>query len=132
MSSSHMYTIEPWELQGQLKATLEEYEELVDDVVKKSTKEVAKKVKPTLKGYSKKGDKLYRTGAYRRGWGPRTINRKNIYQIMTYNKKKPTIVHLLEFGHGGPWKARPFPHVRETELKYLQELLDKLIKGVNK
>lgn len=125
-------SVEPEDLPKYIRESLEMYRGQVEGVIVKSTKELSKKVKPELKGYSRKGGQLYRTGEYQRGWARRTINRKDIFQIMTYNKRKPTLVHLLEFGHNPPMtKARPYPHVAKTELKYLGELLEEIIKGVN-
>lgn len=126
-----MDSIEPQEVRAYLQNLLTIYGKQVEEVVKRETKSLAKQIKPELKGYSRKGGQLYRTGAYQRGWARKTINKKNQFQIVTYNKAKPTLVHLLEFGHRPPMvKARPYPHVRQTELKYLQKLMEELERGV--
>lgn len=104
------------------------YGKEVEKTVEKCTDKLSKNVKPELKGYSRKNGQLYRTGAYQRGWGVKVIKKPNIYQIKTYNRKKPTLVHLLEFGHNGPIKAKPYPHIQRTELKYLGLLLEALKK----
>lgn len=128
-----MPNIKPEDVQKYIVSLIDKYELHVEDVVKESTQKLAKRVKPELKGYSKKGGQLYRTGAYQRGWAYRTLNRKDQYQIKTYNKAKPSIVHLLEFGHNPPMvKAKAYPHVRQTELKYLELLMEELEKGVTK
>lgn len=128
-----MPNVKPEDVQRYIWSLIDKYEMQVEDVVKESTQKLSKKIKPEIQGYSKKGDQLYRTGKYQRGWAYRTINRKDQYQIKTYNKAKPTLVHLLEFGHNPPKvKARAYPHVRKTELKYLQLLMEELEKGVNK
>lgn len=127
---SNIEGIPPEQVPGYIMKLIKEYDLQVDEVVKSCTKKIAKKVKPTLKGYSKKGGHLYKTGVYKKGWGLKTISRKNQFQIMTYNRAKPTLVHLLEFGHGGIIHAKAYPHVRETELKYLGELMNELEKGV--
>lgn len=128
-----MPNIKPEDVKAYIISLIDKYEKQVGDVVKTSTKDLATKIKPELKGYSKKGGQLYRTGQYRSGWARRTIDRKDQFQIKTYNKNKPTIVHLLEFGHNAPMvKARAYPHVRQTELKYLEKLLEEIEKGVTK
>lgn len=128
-----MISIEPEQVPAYLQELLNQYGDQVDKVVKESTKKLAKEIKPELKGYSRKGRQLYRTGVYQSGWARKTISKKNQFQIKTYNKKKPTLVHLLEFGHKAPMvKAKPYPHVRQTELKYLQLLMEELEKGVTK
>ena len=90
MSNHGTLTIEPEEVPKYIKMSLEEYNGQVNRVIVESTKELSKKVKPELKGYSKKGGQLYRTGQYKSGWAKRTINKKGICQIMTYNNKMPT------------------------------------------
>ena len=127
-----MSSIKPEDVQKHLSELFSKYEGQVEDVVKDSTQKVSQKVKPELQGYSKKGGHLYRTGVYRSGWAQRVVSKKDAYQIKTYNAKKPTLVHLLEFGHDGPIKAQAYPHVRQTELKYLGILMEELEKGVNK
>lgn len=106
------------------------YGEEVVDISKKCTDKLAPRIKPEIKGYSQKGGQLYKTGVYKTGWGVKTVKKKGIYQIKTYNRKKPTLVHLLEFGHRP--NARSFPHVRKTELKYLGLLMDDMEREINK
>lgn len=111
------------------------YGEEVGEVVVKCTNNLSNKVKPEIQGYSRQGSQLYKTGAYRRGWGVKTIKKPNIYQVKTYNRKKPTLVHLLEFGHrigNSNFRARAFPHVQKTELKYLGLLQEKLESEIEK
>lgn len=128
-----MRDIQPEDFSRVIVDMISEYEDDVRELVKEKTKALSKDIKPELKGYSRKGGQLYRTGAYQRGWSYRTIDKKDQFQIKTYNRAKPTIVHLLEFGHRPPMvKARPYPHVRQTELKYLQKLMEELERGVNK
>ena len=128
-----MRNISPEDFSRCIVDMISEYEGDVRDLVKEKTKALSKDIKPELKGYSRKGGQLYRTGAYQSGWAYRTINRKDQFQIKTYNRKKPSLVHLLEFGHRPPMvRARAYPHVRKTELKYLKMLLEELEKGVNK
>lgn len=126
-----MPNIKPEDVKAYIISLIGKYENQVEDVVKTSTKALSKQIKPELKGYSRKGGHLYRTGAYQRGWSFRTISGKNQFQIKTYNRNKPSLVHLLEFGHNPPMvKARAYPHVRQTELKYLQKLMEEIRKGV--
>ena len=127
-----MPNIKPEDFQAYIGSLIGKYDKQVEQVVKSSTQKLAKNIKPELQGYSRRGGQLYRTGKYRAGWAYRTINRKDQYQIKTYNRAKPSLVHLLEFGHKAPMvKARAYPHVRQTELKYLQLLMEELEKGVN-
>lgn len=128
-----MPNVKPEDVRNYIISLIGKYEKQVEEVVKDSTKRLAKGIKPELRGYSRKGGHLYRTGKYQAGWAYKTISRKDQYQIKTYNRNKPTIVHLLEFGHKAPMvKAKAYPHVRQTELKYLRLLMEELEKGVNR
>lgn len=126
-----MPDIKPEQVQAYIISLIDKYEKQVGEVVKEKTRSLAKDIKPELKGYSRKGGQLYRTGKYQSGWSARTINRKDQFQIKTYNRNKPSLVHLLEFGHNPPMvKARAYPHVRQTELKYLQKLMEEIERGI--
>lgn len=110
-----------------------------DEVIKTAmecTNRLAPKIKPELKGYSSKGGHLYRTGGYQRGWGLKNVKKKDLYQVKTYNRSKPTLAHLLEFGHRGPVPtrdgAKAYPHIRKTELKYLGILMENLESEIKK
>lgn len=106
------------------------YGEEVVKISEKCTDKLAPKIKPEIKGYSRKGGQLYKTGVYKSGWGSKVVKRQGIYQVKTYNRKKPTLVHLLEFGHRP--NSRAFPHVRKTELKYLGLLMENLEREIGK
>lgn len=132
-----METIQPQHLYKTLESMLMKYQDKVENLVVKETQAVVKKVKPELKAASTSHTKntyvkgsLYRSGVYQTGWRYRTVTGEHRFQIKTYNAKKPSIVHLLEFGHGGPVKSPAYPHVRAIELKHLQELQDRLERGV--
>ena len=53
-----------------------------------------------------------RTGEYAAGWRMRTeSDRFGGYYVRIYNAAKPSLTHLLEFGHGGPQPAGAHPHI---------------------
>lgn len=127
----------PEQLMSTLEGMLMKYQDKVENLVVKETNDISKKVKPELKAASTSHAKntyvkgsLYRTGVYQTGWRYRTVTGNHRYQVKTYNARKPSIVHLLEFGHGGPVKSPAYPHVRKIELKHLEELLERLERGV--
>ena len=136
-------SITPEELQDYIISLIDKYQLDVENVVKVATQNRAEDIKPELQSYSHRGEniriggyvmntgRLFRTGSYRSGWAYRTVNKKDRFQIKVYNKDNKSLVHLLEFGHGGPIHAKAYPHVRRTELKYLQLLKDDLEKGIN-
>lgn len=58
-----------------------------------------------------------RTGQYALGWT--YINKNGDYII--YNEKRPTLTHLLEYGHltrNGKKRIAPNPHIRPVFEKY--------------
>ena len=111
---------------------IDKYSNDVLEVVKTKTDEETKKAKKELASYSqpKPGGHLLKTGVYKKGWGVSTLTKGGVYKRKVYNKKKPTLVHLLEFGHGGKFKANAYPHVAPTEIKYSKILYDKIKKGI--
>lgn len=124
-----MPNITPQQFYNYLVQNIGKYSTDVQNKVRETTKEVSDKIKPEVQSYSVKGKQLYRTGAYRAGWRVTTLTKNGVYRRKVYNKSKPTLVHLLEFGHGGPFPARAYPHVSPTELKY-QEILFKKVKEI--
>lgn len=122
-----MTNIKPEDFENYIISLLGKYEDsVVEKTVEEKVEKYGKEAKEVVKGYSKKGDQLYITGDYQRGWGISHKRKKGLKQIKVYNKKKPTLVHLLEFGHAGPFPARPYPHVSPTELTYMKLLYNDL------
>lgn len=108
------------------------YSTEVQTKVRDTTKDVSNKIKPELQSYSVAGKQLYRTGGYRAGWRATTLTKNGVYRRKVYNKAKPTLVHLLEFGHKGLIPARAYPHVSPTERKYQEILYNKIKEIVEK
>lgn len=76
---------------------LEEYGSEVEGIVAKSLPEVAEKTVNLLHSSSPK-----HTGKYAEGWTyETTMNKLGRETVIVYNEKKPTLTHLLEFGHQG-------------------------------
>lgn len=122
-----MITIKPEQFEGLMTSILNKYEkDVVDRVVDSKLDNYGKNAKEEVQGYSKPNIQLYITGRYKKGWVLTHKKNKGLRQIKVYNKAKPTLVHLLEFGHGGPFPAKPYPHVSKTELKYMKLLYEEL------
>lgn len=95
-----MTSIKPEQFENYIISLMGKYEnEVLDKTIKEKVDKYGKEAKKTVKGYSKQGIQLYRTGEYRKGWGISHKRAKGIKQIKVWNKNKPTLVHLLEFGH---------------------------------
>lgn len=125
-----MTTIKPEQFEDYVISLLGKYDsEVVQKTVDEKVNNIGKEAKIVVKGYSKPNDQLYITGDYQRGWGISHKRIKGIKQVKVYNKKKPSLVHLLEFGHhiaGTNNYTRKFPHVSPTELAYMKKLYEEL------
>ena len=123
-----MPNIKPEEFNSYVTSLLTKYDnDVVQKVVDQDVTDMGKEAQQEVKGYSKKGVQLYVTGVYQKGWN--TLKRKDkngLRRVTVRNKNKAPLVHLLEFGHGGPFPARAYPHVSPTELKYQRKLYEKL------
>ena len=118
-----MPNITPDQFYDYLVNNIAKYSTEVQEKVKKTTKDVSDDIKPELQSYSYKGH-LLKTGEYRKGWRVTTLNKNGVYRRKVYNQKKPTLVHLLEFGHRV--NAKEYPHVSPTERKYQEILFNKI------
>lgn len=125
-----MTSIKPEQFENYIISLIGKYEnKVLDKTIKEKVDKYGEEAKVVVKGYSKVGDQLYRTGDYRRGWRILHKRAKGIRQIKVSNKNKPTLVHLLEFGHniaGTNRRTRAYPHVSPTELTYMKLLYEDL------
>lgn len=120
-----MTTIKPEQFEDYIISLLGKYDnEVVEKTVNEKVNKIGKEAKVVIKGYSKPKDQLYQTGDYKKGWGISHKRIKGVKQVKVYNKKKPSLVHLLEFGH--EVNAKAYPHVSPTELTYMKKLYEEL------
>jgi len=113
-------------------AITEEIKQYTDEVqkgIKKEVKSAATKVKKEMKAKSPKD-----TGDYADGWSRRTSTKGGQIEITIYNKNKPQIAHLLEFGHAkaGGGRVDEVKHMRPAYDKYvpiMNKNIEKIIKN---
>ena len=115
-------------LAEELGDLLDDYAEEVAEAVKDSAKARAAQVKKDIKQNSPKD-----TGEYAKGWAFKTIkDDKEVICAVVYNKKKPQLAHLLEFGHakqnGG--RVEGYPHIGPAEQKAVKAFVDDIKKAV--
>lgn len=115
-------------LAATIENILEEYGAAAKDVVEESSKAVAKKV---VKDLRKAGD--FNNGQdFRKGWTSKTEQTRFGASVVVYNKTKPGLAHLLEFGHaktnGGRTKAFNFiaPIADTVEKQFLETFEEKM------
>lgn len=122
--------IDSSELQATIKDILAEYGDAAKVAVEDSCKEVAKAV---VKDLRKAGD--FNNGQdFRKGWTSKTEQTRLGASTVVYNKTKPGLAHLLEFGHakmnGGRTKAFNFiAPINDTVNQKFTEAFEKQMGG---
>lgn len=105
------------ELQNILAAFSQEVQDEYESELDRITKEAVKKLKAT----SPKDTASRRH--YANGWTVKRENRNHVKTFIVYNKTKPGLAHLLEYGHakvnGG--RVAPIPHIKDVETWAIQE-----------
>jgi len=114
---------------SEIAEMLEKYTDEVSEQVRSSINQIGKETVQELKQTSPR-----QTGQYAKGWSKRVVLNKNgQYAIQIYNQKKPSLTHLLEYGHkktgGGMVPARQ--HIRPAEEKATQKLIGKVKDALN-
>lgn len=122
-------------LYDQMKAILDEVQEVSDDAKKKSAKKAATETRKILKATSPRA----RRGKYAAGWAIKDMSDGILTTFVVYNKKLPGFTQLLEKGHvirnkKGEWGRAPaHKHIAPAEdqggdimLETAMEELDKL------
>lgn len=109
------------------------FEGILDDFIDECTADAKKAVQ---KGGSACKKQLQETadprmtGEYAAGWRMRTdYDRFGGYYVRVYNATKPSLTHLLEFGHGGPQPAGAHPHIGPAADKAQGNLLQRMAHG---
>lgn len=100
---------------------IQEYTEDVSKAIEEENKNISDEAVKELRNTSPK-----KTGEYAKGWSKK--KQGNGYVI--YNKKKPSLTHLLEHGHAkrGGGRVSGKPHIRPVEEKAIKKLEDSVIK----
>lgn len=105
------------ELQNILAAFSQEVQDEYESELDRITKEAVKKLKAT----SPKDTASRRH--YANGWTVKSESRRQVKTFIVYNKTKPGLAHLLEYGHakvnGG--RVAAIPHIKDVETWAIQE-----------
>jgi len=96
----------------------------INEEVKARSKELVKAIKASSP---------LKTGDYKKGWTSKIENSHGRITVTVYNKKKGSLVHLLENGHAkrGGGRVSGKPHVRpatDRETALLEENIKSIIK----
>ena len=133
-----MISITPNDFSKLIIDNIDKYSKDVLNVVKTETDFEINEAKKEVVAYSQpKPGHLLKSGDYKKGWGVSTLRKGGVYKRKLYNKKKPTLVHLLEYGHSGPvgvpkgeTRSPAYPHVSKTEIKHSLILYEKIKRGI--
>lgn len=114
--------ISPGELGVEIAKEIEKYTEDVQQAIEKETRSTARKIKRELTKTSPRSDQSGEH--YADGWSYSTSKKYGKIVITVYNKLKPQLTHLLEFGHakaGGKGRVPAYPHIGPVEKKYIPQ-----------
>lgn len=122
-------TVSVDQLANAITQEIKNYTEEVSKAIEKEVNETAKKVRKDAADNSPVD-----SGEYKKGWARKKSTKGGRIQYTIYNKEKPSLVHLLEFGHakvnGG--RVPAIPHLRPAYDKHVPEMerrIKKIIKN---
>lgn len=122
------------ELALEITSAVQDYTKEVSKAVDKEVSSTATKVKKEIKDnspYDEKGSDPH----YRDGWSRKTSRKSGETVVTIYNKDKPQLTHLLEFGHaiaGGKGRVAGIPHIIPAYEKYVPKMeknIEKIIEN---
>lgn len=116
-------------LAAELTLAIKDYTDDVSQAIEREVESTANKVRDEIKAKSPVD-----TGVYKKGWSRKKTGRGQEAEHIIYNKDKPSIAHLLEFGHakvGGVGRVDSKPHIRPAYDKLVPEM-EKRIEAIIK
>ena len=116
-------------LAAEITRAVKDYTDNVSAGIEKEVQDTANKVRDEIKAKSPVD-----TGVYKKGWSRKKTGRGQEAEHIIYNKGKPSIAHLLEFGHakvGGVGRVDSKPHIRPAYDKLVPEM-EKRIEAIIK
>ncbi len=120
-------TISPDQLESALETILEDFTDDAEKDIERAVRRVGKETAAELKRTSprRNGSEVH----YADGWRS-TVERDGYGGTVAHvhNTTKPSLTHLLEFGHGGPAPARAYPHIEPAYEKGKAKLEQELMK----
>ena len=102
-----------------IEKALQEYTEEVEEAIAQVIEEDVEAAVKELQNVSPK-----KTGEYARGWASQKEMSEGSIKMTIYNKDKPYLTHLLEFGHAkrGGGRVAAIPHIAPVEEKLIDQV----------
>lgn len=117
------------EFAAEIVLAVKQYTEDVTKAIEKEVTETAKAVQEDIKK-----DSPVDTGEYQKGWTRKKSTKGGQITYTIYNKNKPTLAHLLEFGHAkvGGGRVPGKPHIRPNYDKHVPTMEERIKKIIQK
>lgn len=112
-------------IEEQLAEILQEYAEELDAKAEVIFKEIGSETANNLKATSPRGGHKKH---YADGWTSKVTEFGLNSKVVIYNRSKPTLTHLLEYGHEvyPHGHANAYPHIEPAQQKATENLVEKL------
>jgi len=113
------------QLANEITKAVREYTEDVSEAIEQEVDATADEVLKEVQANHSYRD---RTGKYTKGFAKTSQDRPGVTRRVVWNKKHPTRVHLLEFGHAkrGGGRVPAYPHLRPAYEKHGAKLPEKI------
>jgi len=105
------------QLADAIVSAVREYTEDVSEAIEREADQTSQRLVKEIRARSPR-----RTGEYAKGWTRKKQGREGEIRYVIYNRKKPWLAHLLEFGHAkrGGGRVAERPHIRPTADKEIE------------
>ena len=109
---------------------LQDYAEEEEETVAREVETVTKATAKLLRETSPQSKHPRTEKRYFKGWAAKFERQRMQAAGTVYNKTKPGVAHLLEFGHGPGkrgWRVRAVPHIAKAAAWAEEELMRRLV-----
>jgi len=117
------------DLAAEITRAVREYTEDVADAIEREADKSSARLVKEIRARSPR-----RTGEYAKGWTRKKQGSVGRVRYVIYNRKKPSLAHLLEFGHAkrGGGRVSERPHIRppaDQEIQAFQQRVREIIRN---
>lgn len=116
-------------LAAEITLAVKEYTEDVSAAIEQEADQSSQRLVKEIRAKSPR-----RTGEYAKGWTRKKQGRDGEIRYIIYNRRKPRLAHLLEFGHAkrGGGRVAERPHIRppaDKEIEAFQNRVRTIIRN---